>query len=172
MELDPRIEKESLIYTPFSKAEINLHEKGYFTNDIMAFDNLKNCAYGELDDRDIDLTYPYWCKPDDGSLMDSYLFYIPESSLKPAEKAYRPFTLSEFTEKFPVGQPIKFRKKGKEEDELYLILLGYRGRKCNGKAIPNIYIGYSMPFTLDELFNDYEWQDPATGDWVPFGVEE
>ena len=58
------------------------------------------------------------------------------------------------------------------EYELYLILLGYRGHQYNGKAIPNIYIGYSTPFTLDELFDDYEWLDPATGDWMPFGVEE
>ena len=56
------------------------------------------------------------------------------------------------------------------KDELYLILLGFRISQCNGKTIPYIYIGY-IPFTLTELFDEYEWQETDTGDWKPFGVE-
>lgn len=168
MKLDNRIKSLSDILTCFDieKAKQFIGQMGYFAGDLYCFSDIEQlCPYDKLvnvfDQDDAfyrgDITFP---------------FFTPECFLKPEEKKYRPLTLSEFTEKFPVGQPIKFRKKGKEEDELYLILLGYRGRKCNGKAIPNIYIGYSMPFTLDELFNDYEWQDPATGEWAPFGVKE
>lgn len=107
MKLDPRIEKESLIYTPFSDDKINLNENGYFANDIRSFSDLKKCEYGELVDCDIDLDYPYWRRAD----MNRYAFYIPESSLKPVEKKYRPFTIEEFQDKFTIGRPIKFRKK-------------------------------------------------------------
>lgn len=171
MKLDERIENESLIYTPFSNALINLHEKGYFTNDIMAFDNLKNCDYGELDDLDIDLNYPYWCKPDNGRLLDSYAFFIPESSLKPTEKKYRPFTHMEFDNKFTVGRPIKYRLKGEVGHEQYLILSGYRHTPSSGQIITYVYIG-PFAYTLDELFNDFEWQEHYTEDFKPFGVEE
>ena len=38
MKLDPRIERENLIYTPYSlvdnRATVKLHDRGYFTNDI------------------------------------------------------------------------------------------------------------------------------------------
>lgn len=81
MKLDPRIENESLIYTPFSNAHANLHEHGYFAGDMKAFSNLDNCKYGELVDYNLDLDYPYWRRAD----LNRYAFYIPESSLKSAE---------------------------------------------------------------------------------------
>lgn len=80
MKLDPRIEKDTLIYTPFSNAQINLHVKGYFTDNIVNFANLEECVYGELVEHDINLVYPYRRK--DVTSFDYYPFYIPESSLK------------------------------------------------------------------------------------------
>ena len=87
------------------------------------------------------------------------------------EKRYRPYTLMEFNDKFTVGQPIKYRRKGNEGWEKYLILNGYRHEQRDNRTITYIYIG-SIPFTLDELFNEYEWQEHYTEDFEPFGVEE
>lgn len=98
-------------------------------------------------------------------------YFIPECFLKPKENKFRPYTLTEFKNKFTVGRSFYFRKKGEEGCEVYSILSGYRHEQYKDQTITYIYIGYCK-FTLDELFNDYEWQDPATGDWKPFGIEE
>ena len=180
MKLDKRIENERLIYTPFTTTKPKLHEKGYFTDDIHAFNSLEDCdcRYGELVEHDdVDYAYPYCCESDDGcgdgsTTCDWFAFYIPESSLTPKEKQkqYRPYTFMEFTDIFTVGQPIKFRQKGAEGWERYLILNGYQHEQHEGRTVTYIYIG-SQGYTLDALFNDYEWQEHYTEDFKPFGVE-
>ena len=77
----------------------------------------------------------------------------------------------EFTDKFTVGQPIKFRKKGMIGHERYLILNGYSHNQLLGETTTDIYIGRGA-YTLDELFSKYEWQEHYTEDFEPFGVEE
>ena len=172
MKLDNRIENERLIYTPFTTTKPKLHEKGYFTDDIHAFNNLKNCRYGELINHD-DNQYSYCCEFNGGDTIAWFAFYIPESSLKQKEKQkqYRPYTFMEFTDKFTVGQPIKFRKKGMIGHERYLILNGYSHNQLLGETTTDIYIGRGA-YTLDELFSKYEWQEHYTEDFEPFGVEE
>ena len=176
MKLDKRIENERLIYTPFTTTKPKLHEKGYFTDDIHAFNNLEDCdcRYGELVEHDdVDYAYPYCCESDDGcgdgsTTCDWFAFYIPESSLTPKEKQkqYRPYTFMEFTDIFTVGQPIKFRRKGKVGYEKFLILNGYEHEPDEHY----VYIGHT-PYTLNELFRDYEWQVHYTEDFEPFGKE-
>lgn len=80
MNLDPRIEGESLIHTPFSKTQVKLGEKGYFAGRIESFQDLKGCVYGELAEYNPDSECPYWGKFDDS--VCPFSFYIPESSLK------------------------------------------------------------------------------------------
>lgn len=169
MKLDKRIENERLIYTPFATTKPKLHEKGYFTDNIHSFNNLKNCRYGELINHD-DNQYSYCCEFNGGDTIAWFAFYIPESSLKREEKQFRPYTLMEFNDKFTVGQPIKFRPKGKVGREHYLILNGYMHEQREDQTITYIYIG-SIPYTLNELFNAYEWQKHYTEDFEPFGVE-
>ena len=172
MKLDKRIENERLIYTPFTTNKPKLHEKGYFTDNIHSFNNLKNCRYGELINHD-DNQYSYCCEFNGGDTIAWFAFYIPESSLKQKEKQkqYRPYTFMEFTDKFTVGQPIKFRKKGMIGHERYLILNGYSHNQLLGETTTDIYIGRGA-YTLDELFSKYEWQEHYTEDFEPFGVEE
>ena len=172
MKLDNRIENERLIYTPFTTTKPKLHEKGYFTDNIHSFNNLKNCRYGELINHD-DNQYSYCCEFNGGDTIAWFAFYIPESSLKQKEKQkqYRPYTFMEFTDKFTVGQPIKFRKKGMIGHERYLILNGYSHNQLLGETTTDIYIGRGA-YTLDELFSKYEWQEHYTEDFEPFGVEE
>lgn len=178
MKLDKRIENERLIYTPFTTTKPKLHEKGYFTDDIHSFKNLEHfdCRYGELVEYDnSDYPFPYCCESGDGSntTVDWYAFYIPESSLKreEKEKKYRPYTFMEFNDIFTVGQPIKFRRKGKVGHERYLILNGYEHERDCDQTITYVYIG-PIPYTFNELFKNYEWQEHYTEDFQPFGVEQ
>ena len=87
------------------------------------------------------------------------------------EKKFRPYTLMEFNDKFTIGQPIKFRQKGKVGCDRYLILNGYQHEQREGQTVTFIYIG-PQGYTFDELFNAYEWQEHYTEDFKPFGVEE
>ena len=157
MKLDKRIENERLIYTPFTTTKPKLHEKGYFADNI----------HFNHDDNQ----YSYCCEFNGGDTIAWFAFYIPESSLKREEKQFRPYTFMEFTDIFTVGRPIKYRRKGLIGWEMYLILNGYRHEQRNNKTITYIYIG-SNRYTLDELFDNYEWQEHYTEDFKPFGVEE
>lgn len=167
MKLDNRIKSLSDVLTCFDieKAKEFIGQMGYFAGDLYCFSDVEQlCPYDKLvnifDQDDAfyrgDITFP---------------FFIPECFLKPKEKKYRAFTLSEFTEKFPVGQPIKFRSKGDVVRELYLILLGYRLALSKDQTVPYISIGH-FTYLLDELFEKYDRWDDAAQEWVPFGVEE
>ena len=83
------------------------------------------------------------------------------------KKKYRPYTIDEFYERFSMGQPITYRRKG---DVLVRCLILNRYADSED-AEGTIYIG-NIPYTLDELFSKYEWQDHYTEDFEPFGVEE
>lgn len=168
MKLDPRIKSLPDILTCFDieKAKQYIGEKGCFAGDLCCFKDVQLCAYGTLADvfDDTDDTF----KKREGEFV--YPFFIPERFLKPKEKQYRPYTLMEFNDKFTVGRPIKFREKGREGCERYLILNGYMHEQREGQTFTYIYIG-SYPYTLDELFHAYEWQVHYTEDFEPFGVE-
>ena len=168
MELDKRIKSLSDILTCFDieKAKEFLGEKGYFAGDLYCFTDLQSCNYGTLTDACDDQAGPFHMREDNAY----HQHFIPERSLKRAEGKYRPYTFMEFTDKFTVGQPIKFRQKGAEGYERYLILNGYQHEQHEGRTVTYIYIG-SQGYTLDALFNDYEWQEHYTEDFKPFGVE-
>lgn len=171
MELDPRIKSVSDILTPFDteRAREFIGQRGYFAGSIDCFRSGKPyCKYGTLtrvfDHKD--QTDPFLKMEGD----DLYSFFLPEGSLKPAEKKYRPYTLMGFCDKFTVGCPIKFRKKGEEGNENFLILNGYKHTQVGDRTITCVYIG-TYASTLDDLFSYYEWQEHYTEDFKPFGVE-
>ena len=107
MKLDNRIENERLIYTPFTTTKPKLHEMGYFTDNMEAFDNLDyskpSYVYGELIDYNDDCENRYLGDFEDdtdiwvGSCFYemNYAFYIPENSI-PQEKRewYRSHTIN------------------------------------------------------------------------------
>ena len=165
MELDKRITKIAIIYDCFDckDARTSIGEKGYFSHYYHCFSDLSECRFGVLQDV-IDGEHPY----DNGK--NQYDFFLPDRYIINSEKQYRPYTFMEFTDKFTVGQPIKFRQKGAEGYERYLILNGYQHEQHEGRTVTYIYIG-SQGYTLDALFNDYEWQEHYTEDFKPFGVE-
>ena len=164
MKLDKRIKSIDSIRGFNTNNYDCLGKFGYFTNFVKNFG-------------DLDLVRKGICEFKDGSRFpfyegdQSFQYFIPEFSLKPKEKQYRPYTLNEFKDKFTVGQPIKFRKKGEVGNERYLILNGYSHNEILGETTTDIYIGRGA-YTLDELFTKYEWQEHYTEDFEPFGVEE
>ena len=172
MELDKRIKSLSDILTCFDveRAKEFLGEKGYFAGDLYCFTDLQSCYYGTLTDACDDQAGPFHMREDNAY----HQHFIPECLLKIKEKQYRPYTFMEFTDKFTVGQPIKFRRKGKVGHERYLILNGYE-HELDGlhddQTITYVYIG-AIPYTFNELFKNYEWQEHYTEDFKPFGVEE
>ena len=168
MELDKRIKSLSDILTCFDieRAKEFLGEKGYFAGDLYCFTDLQSCTYGTLTDACDDQAGPFHMREDNAY----HQHFIPECSLKPKEKQYRPYTFMEFTAIFTFGRPIKLRQKGAVGWERYLILNGYQHEQHEGRTITYIYIG-SQGYTLDALFNDYEWQEHYTEDFKPFGVE-
>lgn len=171
MELDNRIKSLSDILTcsDVERAKEFLGEKGYFAGDLYCFTDLRRVCppYGTLANVFDDPDDTFQRKED--SIY--YPYFVPECSLKPKEKHYRPYTFMEFTDKFTVGQPIKFRRKGMIGHERYLILNGYEHERDCDQTITYVYIG-PIPYTFNELFNNYEWQEHYTEDFKPFGVEE
>ena len=177
MKLDPRINNKLLISDPFDAETANKYigRRGYFTDDIVSFSNLDNCCTGMLVSVESDNRHPYYCGIADGGAIISgnFSFFLSAEFVeeKPKEKKLRPYTFMEFQDKFTVGRPLKFREKGKFGCERYMILSGYWHELRNGLVTTYIYIG-PHSYTLDELFNCYEWQEHYTSDFQPFGVED
>ena len=166
MELDKRFTVLPFCCFNAKKCAIYIGHKGYFTNNIDFFKNIDFCIYGTLEE--------VYAEQADSFQMDNRKFFrhfIPECFVKPKEKKFRPYTFMEFTDKFTIGRPIKFRPKGEVGWERYLILNGYVHEQRGDQTFTYISIG-SCGYTLDELFNAYEWQEHYTEDFEPFGVEE
>ena len=117
--------READVYTPYTSKKPKLHEMGYFTDNMRAFDKLNlHYVYGELTDYnedgkgqyyidgDIDDDDEYYegryrCEGadyvdswlDEVSLDGNYAFYIPENSI-PQEKRewYRSHAINEVEE--------------------------------------------------------------------------
>ena len=93
--------READVYTPHSFRKPKLHEMGYFTNNMEAFNDQKvrkdSYVYGELIDYNDNHERRYrsntkWCDPygEDDFHEENYAFYIPESSIpKEKQKWYR-----------------------------------------------------------------------------------
>lgn len=142
-------------------------QKGYFENEIDFFKCIDLCKYGTLEKIFCDQAESFQMK----ETKKDYKFFIPEYFVVPKEKKYRPFTLQEFCDIFTIGQPIKYRRKGKVGLEHEIILDGYAHEQIGDQTFTYIYIGVN-DYTLDELFEEYEWQESDTGEFKPFGVEE
>lgn len=176
MKYDPRIKNEHCIRDPFNveTAEQYIGKRGYFTDDIFNFSNLDNCCAGMLVSVEEDNRHPYYCAiSDEGVIIKgNFSFFLSAEFVEEkTEKKYRPYTLMEFIDKFTVGRPIKYRSKGEAGREHYLMLLGFWLTTGKDQTIPYISIG-NFKYTLQELFEEYEWQEHYTEDFKPFGVEE
>ena len=80
------------------------------------------------------------------------------------EKQYRPCTLDDFG--LNIGDLIRFRKKDDHDFEICTMYMGYL--KTN--SIVKVILGECY-YSLEVLFNEYEWFDKDSNTWEKFGVE-
>ena len=166
MKLDKRISNDLRdVYTLYCRNNDNLLGiEVYASNDIDDFNNIDRCKKGKVDY--IDPVHGYAVKIDSENTC-FFNFVIPAMCVK--EKILRPYTLEEFRLEFDVGKPIKFRRKNNKTSENYLVYLGYSFDESEHKYYEQILIGKSS-YTLQELFDNYEWQASDTEEFTPFGV--
>ena len=164
LKLDKRIPNHNCIFTCFDteSAEQYIGKQGYFTNCYSNFANINSLAKGTLTKIcDSSVNEKYYANVGE----KYYSFFLPEDYLKPEEKVFRPCTLDEFG--LHIGDLIKFRKKDDISFEIGTMYLGYR--KNNGGV--KVLLGNNY-YSLEELFEDYEWYDRDSNTWEMFGVEE
>ena len=162
MKLDPRIKDRKCIFDCFcaDKAKKYIGKECYLTDCLAMFEHINIVRSGILTAIDDNGLFYF------GS--DPRAYCLPVEFVAPKEKKFRPYTFAEFCGKFIVGRPIKFRPKDETDIRHYKVLSGYK--QCPGKYT-FIYLA-DCAFTLDELFNEYEWHEDDTGYWKPFGIEE
>ena len=166
MELDKRIKDIDTIQTIIKHNSNDIGRKGYFFDEFIKTKDLSKCRYGELiditthDDRN-DLCFK---TGNEEGLVGFYRFFIPESDLKPIEKTYRPYTLTEWINQHEIGDVIHYRSKS-EEIEAHVMYMGTYHHKNKGTIVLGV-----ASYTLDCLFEDCEIE--MNGEWQPFGVIE
>ena len=171
MKLDKRIIKVTDIKTPFSEDFEELSNyigfNVYGADDVNHFHNLEACFFGALKRVDDDSNYSFVI--DNGRPGDTmpFRYMILEKDLESKEKKkkYRPYTLKEFLDQFPIGLCISFRGKANRELTHNVMFIGYR-EDNEGLILLLGNAGYS----LKELFEEYEYKN-TLDKWVPFGVE-
>lgn len=101
---------------------------------------------------------------------DGYLyeFILPLEWVEEPEKKWRAYTIAEFQETFTVGRAVRFRRKDAPTKEHLLAFGGYYTLH-DGRV--SILFGIHL-YTLEELFEQYEWQEFYTDEYRPFGIEE
>lgn len=164
LELDKRIPNKNCILTCFDTecAKQYIGKQGYFTNCFSLFANINSLVKGTLT-KICDYSVNEKYATNVGEKF--YFFFLPEDYLKPEEKVFRPCTLDEFG--LHIGDLIKFRKKEDHNFEICTMYMGYI--KNNG--IVKVLLGNTY-YSLEVLFNDYEWYDSDSNTWEMFGVEE
>ena len=168
MKLDPRIKSIDFIRCFNTNNYDCLGKFGYFTKFVENFDDLDKIRKGVCGFKD-GSCFPFY----EGD--QSFQFFIPEFSLKPKEKNYRPYTLNEFLDKYTVCANIRIRQRDRTY-QYFGKLIGYgfptdpNTGKQNGDNDAIVCIG-GYSFKLTELFTDYEQYDNMKDIWVPCGVE-
>jgi len=167
MEYDKRIVRpkdniRSCFDVDVSEQDIYTGLEGYFTDALSTFANLDNCYYGFLEKINWNSDYPFYTRPIKENNPVHYAFFLPVRNVKPKGKKYRPFTVKEFIDKFPLMSPVIIRNKP-DGEVLVRCVTGY------SKTHPRVYFGRG--YNLNVLFDNCEYQD-AHGNWLPFGVEE
>ena len=161
MKLDERFKVLPFCCFGAEKCVKYIGHKGYFSNNIDFFKNIDLCIYGTLEAVHVDQAESFEMRDN----RKFYRYFIRECFVKPKEKQYRPCTLDDFS--LNIGDLIRFRKKDDHNFEIETMYMGYM--KTNG--IVKVLLGQCY-YSLEELFNDYEWFDKDSNTWEIFGVEE
>lgn len=150
---------------------------GYAADDIVYFSGLDNKPVMECVEVRPGKVYPFYCAPVDApDRVLPYQFFIRESQVlifrEQEEPKARPFTLTEFNERFKLGSSVHFIKKdgGYERRVLYT---GY----CIDKLGACVCLGI-MSYKLQDLFDNYKLaigyakkDDREEPVWGVFGID-
>lgn len=164
IKFDERIDKDLIdVYTVFNRFSSDLiGTTVYASNSIKDFQDLDKCKKGIVDHLNHPHGFAVTLENGETFFFD---FVIPAFSVKVEKKVFRPCTLDEFG--LHIGDLIKFRRKDDHNFEICTMYMGYR--KKNGGV--NVLLGNNY-YTLEDLFEDYEWYDSYSNTWKIFGVEK
>ena len=156
MNLDSRIKSISDIFTCINMEEAKqfIGQRGYFADCMISFEDLSQRELYNLDRIDDD-DVPFVS----GNIH--WRYFLPVDNLKPVEKKYRPYTMTDFA----ISEFVVFREKSNPLAEYHVRYNGYK----KYDSIYKVILG-NISYTFDDLFEDFERF--YNGRWYPFGVEE
>lgn len=162
LELDNRIINKCHPYDCFSNAEeVSQYSKGWFTNVLEDFTNLDNNTVYFRELKGVKKSaYPFETKE------GYFKYFLPECMVKVQEKFRAYNSIKELP--FTVGDILFIKDKESQEiEKCTCSSISYR----KNDSVSLISLG-TTTYSVQELFEDYEWRFTETGDWKPFGVEE
>ena len=150
---------------------------GYAADDIVYFSGLDNKPVMECVEVRPGKVYPFYCAPVDAlDRVLPYQFFIRESQVlifrEQEEPKARPFTITEFNERFKLGSSVHFIEKNGDH-ERRVIYTGY----CIDNSDVWVSLGPNS-YRLDALFDNYKLaigyvkkDDREEPLWGVFGVD-
>ena len=164
MKLDSRIKDILYIADCFTTDNYQKYvgTECYMTSEISDYSNLDKCIKAVLRRVEGDEIYPY--KSD----KQTFQFCLASVFVEQKQTELRPFTLSEFNERFDFEEYITFRLK----DRTRSFCVPYNGNeyRYETKDDPDddwVHLG-AYAISLQDLFDDYEYR--VGDEWRSFGV--
>lgn len=167
MDLDKRIDSIDCILNPFSdtsRANLYVGKTGYFAQNFEDFSDLSIRHHGTLELIAEHPSNPFLYRIKESGAL--YKYFLPDNAVNSTEPRFRPFNLTEFMNKFPMGTTITFRHKD-ETNYWRLIFIGYLA-ESNGSM--DVCIGCDW-YSFKELAEEFEYRNES-GEWLDFGVKE
>lgn len=168
MKLDPRIKDILYIADCFTTENYRQYvgTECYLTDEISRFSDLDKCTRATLAAIYEDNALPYVAN------ARSFKFCLASVFVEQKQTELRPYTLSEFNEKFEYGEYITFRLK----DRTRSFCVPYNGNEYRYETQDDpdddgVHLG-AYAISLQDLFDDYEYYVEDGEQWLPFGVEE
>lgn len=175
MELDKRIKKgkRPLTCLDIEQAREFVGKECIFSDKYENFKNLDKYLFVDNSDYSAILSIDDYTRNGDYVFRNAkngahYSLILPLEWAKELEKKWRAYTIAEFQETFTVGRAVRFRRKDAPTKEHLLAFGGYYTLH-DGRV--SILFGIHL-YTLEELFEQYEWQEFYTDEYRPFGTEE
>lgn len=167
MNLDKRIRNITDIQSVINSNKEVIGKKGYFADNIGKFKDLSKCRHGTVNSyREDDKCFCHtMCFTNRENDITWFSYFIPEDSLIPIEKNYRPFSLDEFVNQYSLGDEIIVRRKSDKDKIRHRLFIEY----TENEEQEEVRLG-SFFFNFKELLDKYE---VYTGEgWKPFGLLE
>ena len=176
MELDKRIlsDKKPLTCLDAEQAKLFIGKECYFSDFACKYEKIEDIEKADSINYGKDVLTYVNAGGQELSFVNSkkttfrYCLPVEWVEEKQQEFKWRAYTIAEFQETFTVGRAVRFRRKDEPTKEHLLVFGGYY-TLYNGQV--SILFGIHF-YTLEELFEQYEWQEFYTDEYRPFGIKE